>query len=106
MPQTLTNEARTDSRTLNRQVETATASFTNYIDDSKDPEELELTAEDLTDEPLEADEESEDDGGEYYGGTESFSVQPIWILYEGQILWSASRYGFSLAPKEDDTASS
>ncbi|MBQ6971857.1 MAG: hypothetical protein IJP86_05820 [Synergistaceae bacterium] len=101
MSEIFTNEARTDNRTLNKQVETATASFTNYIDDSTDPEEPEPTAEDSTDAPLEANEESDDDeGGEYHVGAEAFSIQPIWILYEGQILWAASRYGFNLASKE------
>lgn len=101
MPMIFTNETRTDNRTINKNVEISTASFTNYIDDITDPEEPELTDEDLLDNPEEADEESEDNNSnEDYGSAEAFSIQPVWILYEGQILWSVSRYGFNLASKE------
>ena len=100
MTATLRNE------TINRQghtqiAENVTASFTAYIDDSTDTEEVTLTEEDSIDAPLEADEESEDDiSGEDYGVAEAFSIQPVWILHEGQIIWAASRYGYNLAPKE------
>ena len=96
----LTNKAV--NKQGNQQItENVTASFTAYIDDLTDPEEVILTDEDSTDAPLEADEESEDESSsEDYGVPESFSIQPIWILHEGQIIWSASRYGFNLAPKE------
>lgn len=101
MAMILTNETRTDNRTINKNVEISTASFTNYIDDITDQEESELTQEDLLDSPEEADEESDDDkSDEDYGSTDAFSIQPIWILYEGQILWSVSHYGFNLASKE------
>ena len=101
MANALTTDTRTDNRTVIKQIETPTASFTNYIDDSTDPEELELTEEDSFDDPLEADEESDDySDEEYSNGADAFSIQPIWILHEGQILWSASHYGFNLAPKE------
>ncbi len=97
----LTNETRHENSALPLQVEIATASFTNYIDDNTDPEELKLTEGDSLDNPTEADEESEDySDDEYHSVSEAFSIQPIWILYEGQILWSASHYGFNLASKE------
>lgn len=101
MSQVRTNETRTYSRQEHKQTEIVTTSFTKYIDDTTDPDETDLTDEDSIDAPPEANEESDDEnGGEDYAAPESFSIQPIWILYEGQILWGASRYGFNIAPKE------
>ena len=100
MSQTLTNITRAENKALNKQAEITTASLPSYIDDLTDPEEPKLTDKDSLDEPLEAGEKSEDDSGDDYGVSEPFSVRPLWILYEGQILWSASHYGFNLAPKE------
>ena len=102
MSTTLTNDIKTDNRTTTKHVETATTSFANFIDDSTDQKEPEPTKEDSINNPEEADEETDDENydEEYYGVTEAFSIQPIWILYEGQILWSASRYGFNIASKE------
>ena len=73
-----------------------------YVNDDTDSEDAELSAEDYDDAPLEADEESEDydDNGEHSDSAGTGSIQPVWLLYEGQILWSASRYGFRLSPKE------
>ncbi len=100
MSEILSNVTRADNRAANKQIEISSTSFIIYIDDNTDPEEPELTEEDFIDSPLEAEEESEDYSDEYYSSGESFSIQPIWILYEGQILWSASRYGFNLTSKE------
>ena len=101
MAMSFTNETGTDNRTINKNVEISTTSFANYIDDITDQEEPELTDEDLIDNPEEADEESDDDSSsEDYGSAEAFSIQPIWILYGDQILWSVSHYGFNLASKE------
>ena len=100
MSEILSNVTRADNRAANKQIEISSTSFIIYIDDNTDPEEPKLTEEDFIDSPLEAEEESEDYSDEYYSSSESFSIQPIWILYEGQILWSASRYGFNLTSKE------
>ncbi len=101
MSQALANITRAENTAVNKQAEITTASLTSYIDDLTDPEEPELTDEDSLDEPLEAEEESEDDSsGDDYGVAESFSIRPLWILYEGQILWAASHYGFNLTKKE------
>ena len=71
------------------------------VDDNSDPEEIALDDEDFNKSPLEADEESDDDRDEidldYSAGS---GVQPVWILYEGQIMWAASRYGFRMGAKE------
>lgn len=81
--------------------ERSKGSFTAYIDDITDPEELTITDEDSLDEPPESYEESEDENsGDDYGAAVSTGIQPLWILCGGQILWAASRYGFNLAPKE------
>lgn len=104
MSASLTNETRSENRTVNKNVEITAASYASYIDDITDQEEPELTEEDSLDSPEEANEESDDDNDnnddDYYSSSEALSVQPIWILYEGQILWSASHYGFNLASKE------
>ena len=80
MAMILSNQTRTDNRTVNKQVEISTASFTNFIDDWTDPGEPELTDEDLISELTEANEGTDDDS-ETYGSSESFSIQPLWILY-------------------------
>lgn len=71
------------------------------VDDNSDIDEIILNDEDLDPSPLEAQEESDDDRDEndldYSAGS---GVQPVWVLYEGQIIWAASRYGFRMGAKE------
>ena len=95
-------EIKTERTTEHKHIrERNTGSFISYIEGTADPDEIDLTEEDSLDNPSEADEESEDEsGGDDYAVPKSFSVQPLWILYGGQILWAASHYGFNLAPKE------
>lgn len=101
MSQSLANITRPENKAENKQTENTTGSFTSYIDDLADPQEPGLTDEDSLDEPLEAEEESEDDdSGDDYGVGKPFSVRPLWILCGGQILWAASHYGYYIAKKE------
>ena len=71
------------------------------VDDSSDIEDTSLNDEDIDKSPLESKEGSDDDSDEvdldYSAGS---GIQPIWILYEGQIIWAASRYGFRMGAKE------
>ena len=94
----LTNKNKSDNRHVNRE-DYIQRGDTVYVDDNTDPQEPELTDEDSIDAPAEADEESDDDDG--MPETEGTgSITPVWILYGDQIIWSASRYGFRIAPKE------
>ena len=72
------------------------------VDDSSDVDEILLDDEDFDPSPLEANEESDDDDIDeidldFSAGS---GIQPIWLLYEGQIIWAASRYGFRMGAKE------
>ena len=75
--------------------------FYSSVDDNSDVDEILLDNEDFDRSPLEANENSDDDSDEidldYSAGS---GIQPIWLLYEGQIIWSASRYGFRMGAKE------
>ncbi len=76
----------------------------SYVDDNTDIDEIELTPEDYDDAPYEADdlsdyEESEERQDDIHVAKRS-GVQPIWLLYEGQILWATSNFGTRLAEKE------
>ena len=95
--------------TVNRQTlnEINTSGNYTWLDDNADQEAPEITQDDYEnadiESPVEADEESDDDyeienDSDYAGN--KFSVKPIWILINGQIIWAASRYGFRLGPKE------
>ena len=92
--------------TVNRQTLNEINVFGSYtwLDDNADQEAPEIDYEDIDIEsPVEANEESDDDyetendSGYSIG---NFSIKPIWILINGQIIWAASRYGFRLGPKE------
>ena len=76
----------------------------SYVDDSTDIDEIELTPEDYDDSPCEADDLSDYEEGEKIQddihASKRSGVQPIWLLYEGQILWATSNFGTKLAEKE------
>lgn len=96
------NKNRADNRTANVESYIQRNIYV-YVDDDTDQPTLDLSDEDYDDAPLEANEESDDDTDESsdYPDTEGAgNIRPIWLLYEGQILWAASRYGFRIAPKE------
>ena len=76
----------------------------SYVDDNTDIEPPELTPEDYDNAPYEADDLSDYEEGEErqddIHSSRRYEIQPVWILYEGQIIWSASRFGTKLAEKE------
>ena len=94
------NETKPENKSLHRE-DYIQRNIHVYVDDSTDMEEVELTEEDYDEAPCEAVEESEDDENDDYSiTTDAGVIQPIWILYEGQIIWAASHYGFRLSAKE------
>ncbi len=80
----------------------------SFIDDLTDMDEPELTQDDVIDSPCEADDLSEYEGGydyesesgEFISDSAIIKIKPLWILYEGQLIWASSRHGFKLAEKE------
>ena len=76
----------------------------SYVDNNTDINEIELTPEDYDDAPYEADDLSDYEEGEELQDDIHISkrsgIQPIWLLYEGQILWATSNFGTRLAEKE------
>ena len=84
-----------------KQVEVLRLGLYTFIDDNTDADEQEFTDEDIIDVEAEDFSEWEDEDGEdYYASAGNSGINPLWVLFNGKIIWSASRYGFKLGPKE------